>query len=88
MPMIGCARHSAARPREAVFLFAKHGAYSGRVSETGGSAYVNIRNCWLLPILYLGFMAAFLYRCPITGHNIQGFAPDDAAVSDERAMRQ
>jgi hypothetical protein len=39
----------------------------------------------LIPILYLGLIAAFLYRCPITGHNIQGFVPDDAAVSDERA---
>src|SRR5271166_3856702 len=30
-------------------------------------------------------MATFLYRCPTTGHNVQGFVPDNAAVSDERA---
>jgi hypothetical protein len=33
----------------------------------------------------MGCMATFLYRCPTTGHNVQGFVTDNAAVSDERA---
>jgi hypothetical protein len=28
-------------------------------------------------------MAAFLYRCPITGHNVQGFIADNAASPDD-----
>jgi hypothetical protein len=28
-------------------------------------------------------MVTFLYRCPNTGHNVQGFAVDNAAVSDD-----
>ncbi len=39
----------------------------------------------MLGVQYLGGMAiyAFLYRCPITGHKVQGTtpsAPDDAAT--------
>jgi hypothetical protein len=45
-------------------------------------AYVNIRNCHLRPALYRGAMATFLYRCPTTGHTVQGFAADNAAAND------
>jgi hypothetical protein len=28
-------------------------------------------------------MATFLYRCPTTGYNVQGFVADNAAVPDD-----
>jgi hypothetical protein len=30
-------------------------------------------------------MVTFLYRCPTTGHNVQGFVADNVAVPDDRA---
>ena len=35
-----------------------------------------------MPTLYLGCMARFVYRCPTTGRNVQGFVAD-SAVSDD-----
>lgn len=33
------------------------------------------------PSLFWGFMATFLYRCPYTGQNVQGFIAEE--VSDD-----
>jgi hypothetical protein len=32
-------------------------------------------------------MAAFIYRCPATGYNVQGFVADDPAMGAEDAFR-
>jgi hypothetical protein len=51
-----------------------------------GRTYANIRNCEFRRFRYFGRMRAFVYRCPATGFNVQGFAGDDrqpvAAPSD------
>jgi len=45
------------------------------------STYVNILNCELSAVLYVSGMAnyAFVYRCPATGRNVQGFVHAPAA---------
>ena len=35
----------------------------------------------------MGLMAAFIYRCPATGYNVQGFVADDPTMGGEDAFR-
>jgi len=31
-------------------------------------------------------MAAFIYRCPVTGYNVQGFIADDPTGDDDEIL--
>jgi hypothetical protein len=31
-------------------------------------------------------MGTFLHRCPTTGHNVQGYVPDNAAAPDDDSV--
>ncbi len=62
-----------------------HGGGNRRLAIS--HAYANIRNCELRAVLYLSGMGTygFLYRCPTTGHNVQGIlrdkpSPDDTSI--------
>jgi len=49
--------------------------------------YVEIRSCAWIAVLYLDGMDnyAFLYRCPTTGHKVQGFVRGNAGSTDGTA---
>ncbi len=60
-----------------------HGGENQRLAISHACA--NIRNCERRAVLYLGRMGTygFIYRCPTSGHKVQGFTRDNPPAPDD-----